>query len=249
MIYLMKKFKINFFRYNLNSILVNWPQNISIEISNDINSFCKLILNYPNILEFRKGYCSLLIIFKTKTIDYDKVCDSLFEIHNKLQRDNVNVVKKIVWEIPVCYENEFSSDLDEYSKKISLSKEEIIQIHSSKTYYIHMYGFLPGFMYLGGLDSKLFLKRKNIPSRRVLKGSVAVGGNQTGIYPSNSPGGWYVIGNTPLNLFNTSSFSKPVIIPDANYVKFIPVSADEYSFIEHSVKNLKYKLKKREYND
>ena len=61
----MKKFKINFFRYNLNSILVNWPQNISIEISNDINSFCKLILNYPNILEFRKGYCSLLIIFKT----------------------------------------------------------------------------------------------------------------------------------------------------------------------------------------
>ena len=71
----MKKFKINFFRYNLNSILVNWPQNISIEISNDINSFCKLILNYPNILEFRKGYCSLLIIFKTKTIDYDMVCD------------------------------------------------------------------------------------------------------------------------------------------------------------------------------
>ena len=143
-------------------------------------------------------------------------------------------------------------DLDKLMKRTQhrpLPKEEIIQIHSSKIYYIHMYGFLPGFMYLGGLDSKLFLKRKNIPSRRVLKGSVAIGGTQTGIYPSNSPGGWYVIGNTPLNLFNTSNSTKPVIIPDANYIKFIPVSAEEHSFIEYSVNNLKYKLQKKDYND
>ncbi len=249
MIYLMKKFKINFFRYSLNSILVNWPQKISIEISNDINSLCKVILNNPDILEFRKGYCSLLIIFKSKIIDYNNVCDALFEIHNNLKVDDINVVKKSIWEIPVCYEKQFSNDLDEYSKKISLPKDEIIQIHSSKIYYIHMYGFLPGFMYLGGLDSKLFLKRKNIPSRRVIKGSVAIGGTQTGIYPSNCPGGWYVIGNTPLNLFNTSNSTKPVIIPDANYIKFIPVSAEEYSFIEYSVKHLKYKLQKKDYSD
>ena len=157
--------------------------------------------------------------------------------------------KKSVWEIPVCYEKQFSSDLEDYSNKISLAKDEIIEIHSSKIYYLHMYGFLPGFMYLGGLDNRLFIPRKSIPSRRILKGSVAIGGAQTGIYPSDSPGGWYVIGKTPVNLFNTSNFNQPVNIPVANYIKFRPISLDEFILIENSIKNSEFKIKKTEYND
>ena len=140
------------------------------------------------------------------------------------------------------------SNVDEDPVKISLSKEEIIQIHSSKIYYIHMYGFLPGFMYLGGLDSKLQISRKTIPSRRVLKGSVAVGGSQTGIYPSNSPGGWYVIGNTPINLFDASNLNQPVAFPDSNYVKFSPVSIKEYELIKDEVEKSEYKFIIREFN-
>ena len=243
----MQKFKINFFRYSLDSILVNWPAKISIEISTQINLFSNAILKNPNILELRKGYCSLLIIFKTKIDNYEEICNSLLEIHKKLK--SIHPEKKSVWEIPVCYEKQFSSDLEDYSKKISLSKDEIIDIHSSKIYYLHMYGFLPGFMYLGGLDKRLFISRKSTPGRRILKGSVAIGGAQTGIYPSDSPGGWYVIGKTPVNLFNTSNFNQPVIIPVANYIKFHPISLDEFILIENSIKNSEFKFKKTEYND
>ena len=112
-----------------------------------------------------------------------------------------------------------------------------------------MYGFLPGFMYLGGLDKRLFISRKSTPGRRILKGSVAIGGAQTGIYPSDSPGGWYVIGKTPINLFNTSNFNQPVIVPVANYIKFRSISFDEFILIENSIKNSEFKIKKTKYND
>ena len=243
----MGKYKINFFHYSQNSILVNWPQSISIEISTDINTFCKALYNVGNIIEYRKGYCSLLIQFNSEKISYDHFRVYLINIYKNLKK--INIVKPLVWEVPVCYDNSFSLDMKEYSKKISLTKNEIIQLHSSKTYYLHMYGFLPGFMYLGGLDSKLQISRKTIPSRRVLKGSVAVGGSQTGIYPSNSPGGWYVIGNTPINLFDASNLNQPVAIPDSNYVKFTPVSIEEYELIKDEVKKSRYKFIKREFND
>ena len=242
----MRKYKINFFHYSQNSILVNWPQTISTEISTDINTLCKALYNDENIIEFRKGYCSLLIQFNSENISYNHFRVYLINIYKNLKE--INIVKPLVWEIPVCYDNIFSSDMNEYSKKISLSKDEIIQLHSSKTYYLHMYGFLPGFMYLGGLDSKLQISRKTIPSRRVLKGSVAVGGSQTGIYPSNSPGGWYVIGNTPINLFDASNLNQPVAFPDSNYVKFSPVSIKEYELIKDEVEKSEYKFIIREFN-
>ena len=242
----MRKYKINFFHYSQNSILVNWPQTISTEISTNINTLCKALHDDENIIEFRKGYCSLLIQFNSENISYNHFRVYLINIYKNLKE--INIVKPLVWEIPVCYDNIFSSDMNEYSKKISLTKDEIIQLHSSKTYYLHMYGFLPGFMYLGGLDSKLQISRKTIPSRRVLKGSVAVGGSQTGIYPSNSPGGWYVIGNTPINLFDASNLNQPVAFPDSNYVKFSPVSIKEYELIKDEVEKSEYKFIIREFN-
>ena len=242
----MRKYKINFFHYSQNSILVNWPQTISTEISTDINTLCKALYNDENIIEFRKGYCSLLIQFNSENISYNHFRVYLINIYKNLKE--INIVKPLVWKIPVCYDNIFSFDMNEYSKKISLTKDEIIQLHSSKTYYLHMYGFLPGFMYLGGLDSKLQISRKTIPSRRVLKGSVAVGGSQTGIYPYNSPGGWYVIGNTPINLFDASNLNQPVAFPDSNYVKFSPVSIKEYELIKDEVEKSEYKFNIREFN-
>ena len=243
---MLGKYKINFFHYSQNSILVNWPQSISIEISTDINTFCKALYNDKNTIEFRKGYCSLLIQFNSENISYNHFRVYLINIYKNLKK--INIVKPLVWEVPVCYENSFSFDMKDYSKKISLTKNEIIQLHSSKTYYLHMYGFLPGFMYLGGLDSKLQISRKTIPSRRVPKGSVAVGGSQTGIYPSDSPGGWYVIGNTPINLFDASNLNQPVAIPDSNYVKFTPVSIKEYELIKDEIEKSEYKFIKREFN-
>ena len=117
-----------------------------------------------------------------------------------------------------------------------MSKNEIVSLHSNKTYYLHMYGFIPGFMYLGGLDKKLFIQRKDKPSRNILKGSVAIGGSHTGVYPSNSPGGWYVIGNSPLNFFDIGK-------------KDSPISESEFKKIEVLSKEGKYSPNKTFYND
>lgn len=243
----MREFNIRFFHYSSNSILISWPDLISIEISNDIDSLIKHLKVDKNILELIKGYNSLLVQYKNDISDFNLSCNFLKKIYNEL--DRVELEKKLIWEIPVCYEMNFAKDINFYSKKISLSHEQIINLHSSKTYFLHMYGFLPGFMYLGGLDKKLAISRKTIPDRKILKGSVAVGGNQTGIYPSQSPGGWYVIGNSPINLFKLIDDNSPVEIPVGSYVKFISVSSTEYYDIKDEVDNNKYQLVKKKYND
>ena len=115
----MRKYKINFFHYSQNSILVNWPQSISTEISTDINTFCKALCNDENIIEFRKGYCSLLIQFNSENISYNHFRVYLINIYKNLKE--INIVKPLVWDIPVCYDNIFSFDMNEYSKKISLA--------------------------------------------------------------------------------------------------------------------------------
>jgi inhibitor of KinA len=103
--------------------------------------------------------------------------------------------------IPVCYDKEFALDIDEIASTKNISVEEIIQIHISKTYRVYMLGFLPGFPYMGETDERIKMPRKIQPRQRVEAGSVGIAGKQTGIYPLASPGGWQVIGRTPLKLF------------------------------------------------
>ena len=121
-------------------------------------------------------------------------------------------------------------------------------MHSKAIYSVYLIGFLPGFMYLGGLDYTLHIPRKKEPRIRVPKGSVAIGGEQTGIYPQQSPGGWNILGNTPINLFDKSKdipcFAKP-----GDKVKFFQISEDEYKLIEKEVELDLYELNKEVLND
>lgn len=128
------------------------------------------------------------------------------QIHSLLQQEiGSRLDQSIIHQIPVCYDPKYAKDILGYSRGIGLSLQEIIKLHTSITYTIYFMGFLPGFPYLEGLDSKLYLARKSTPSRTIEAGSVAIGGSQTGIYPQSSPGGWYCIGRTPIDLFNSSS--------------------------------------------
>ena len=227
---------------------MEWPTIIDDQI-------LKNILLYKSELDkkfrdskiyIKTSYNSLLVTYPKKIEKSSKVLE-LKNIYIKIKKiSNRNFNR---WEIPVCYDDSYAIDLDEYSKKISMSKNEIVSLHSNKTYYLHMYGFIPGFMYLGGLDKKLFIQRKDKPSRNILKGSVAIGGSQTGIYPSNSPGGWYVIGNSPLNFFDIGKKESPVIVPAGDYVKFLPISESEFKKIEVLSKEGKYSPNKTFYND
>ena len=138
-------------------------------------------------------------------------------------------------EIPVCYEAEFAPDMAYLEENCQLQAEEIIRRHSAPSYLVHMLGFSPGFLYLGGLDSKLYCPRKPVPTLRVKSGSVGIGGEQTGIYPQATPGGWQIIGRTPLKLFDPKADSLCLASP-LDQIKFRPIDAKEFVLIKNSSK-------------
>ncbi|MHA7128732.1 5-oxoprolinase subunit PxpB [Algoriphagus namhaensis] len=135
-----------------------------------------------------------------------------------------------IWEVPVCYGGDYGKDLIALASAKAMSEADLIDLHSSSLYRIHFFGFMPGFMYLAGLDPMLFAARKKIPERLVPPGSVAIGGQQTGIYPSESPGGWHLIGRTPLRLFDPKS-PQPVWANVGDEIRFRAVSEEEFDDI------------------
>lgn len=132
-------------------------------------------------------------------------------------------------------------DLSFVARMHELSEEEVIQLHSSKEYLIHMMGFVPGFPYLGGLPEKLAVPRLEHPRPRIPSGSVGIGGNQTGIYPAEVPSGWRIIGITPVKLFDVER-RPPFLFESGNYIKFYPIDFHEYKRIQKLVADQTYEL-------
>ncbi len=140
------------------------------------------------------------------------------------------------FEIPVCYDATLAPDLLEFSNAKSLSLEEIICLHTSPLYTINFLGFLPGFPYLSGLDRTLYHPRKEKPSLNLQKGSIAIGGNQTGIYPQDSPGGWHVIGKTPLRFFD-ATLEIPSALKAGDTLKFKSISLEKFKELASKVES------------
>ena len=132
--------------------------------------------------------------------------------------------------IPVCYETAFAPDLSEAAVSLGLSTEALINIHIENAYRVYLIGFLPGFLYLGSLPANLQLKRKSTPAL-IKKGSVAMAGWQTGIYPADSPGGWHCIGRTPIRLFDTEQ-QPPFPWKAGDVIQFVRISENRFSEIE-----------------
>lgn len=130
-------------------------------------------------------------------------------------------------EIPICYDEKFALDLDEVMNYVGLGAEQVIELHSAVNYRVSCLGFTPGFPYLSGLPPELAMPRRPVPRKKVPAGSVAIGGNQTGIYPTASPGGWNVIGRTPIRLF-TPAKNPPALLCPGDNVRFRPISRAEF---------------------
>ncbi len=233
--------------YGDSAILIDWHAEISISISNDILEFYKKIkdLKDKNIVEVIIGYSSLTIVFKKRITDYFKEVKSLKEVYNL--KDISFKRTPFIWQIPVCYDVDFGKDLQEMSNITKLEISEIITLHSEKLYRVYFIGFLPGFCYLGGLNERLFLERKPNPRLHVAKGSVAIGGKQTGIYPAESAGGWNIIGKTPVDFFNVC-LEHPCFAKAGDFIKFITVDKEEFFQIEKEVKDTSYEISKVLYN-
>lgn len=129
--------------------------------------------------------------------------------------------------LPVCYEGKYAPDMEVYTNTLGLSRDEVIALHTQNMYTVYFLGFLPGFPYLLGLDQRLSIPRKDVPTRKVPAGGVAIGGNQTGVYPQESPGGWYVIGQTYITLFNVA-LQNPSPFRAGDKIRFVNTSLSQF---------------------
>ena len=199
--------------------------NFSNSIDEEVNKHINILINYLNendldLLSVYPTYNSLIVTYNPLLTERKEIIQ-LVEKLNKLEK-NYNKVKDQILNIPVNYGGKYGEDLEEVSKILSISEEQIIDIHSSKPYYVFMIGFSPGFPYLGGLDKRLECPRLPTPRVEVPAGSVAIADRQTGIYPFKSSGGWIIIGNTNLKLFDKKN-ENPSLIKPGIRVKFTPL--------------------------
>ena len=228
----MKNYNITYKPFGSSAILVEWPAEINETILLDILAF-KDQLSEMELEDMIVGYCSLTVIFLTPISDFKKLKRQLKSLYDS--RKPVEFSNRKIWEIPVFYGIE-NTDLLEFSKAKGISVESIIEKHSSTKYLVYFLGFQPGFMYLGGLDQDLHHPRRGNP-KVVPKGSVAIGGSQTGVYPFESIGGWNVIGQSPVQLFDPNQ-EVPCKMKSGDFVKFFPITKSEF---ENSSKGVELK--------
>jgi inhibitor of KinA len=234
--------------FGAKAILIEWKAIIEEAILKDILDFKDKINSQKSesYLDYSIGYNSLTIIFKDIILDYNEEVEKLKLIYTL--NSTIKTVQNFLWEIPVCYDLEFGIDLEEMSQSLNLEVSEIIKIHSESIYTVFFIGFLPGFLYLGGLNSQLFFDRKPNPRLNVEVGSVGIGGEQTGVYPVNSAGGWNIIGRTPINFFDLEA-SNPCFAKSGDKIKFSAITKTAFLELETLVSKKSYQLFKTVIND
>ncbi|WP_435261367.1 5-oxoprolinase subunit PxpB [Tenacibaculum sp. nBUS_03] len=226
--------EISYKPFGEKAILIEWEAKISTVILDDI-------INFKTKISFGKkdelddcivGYHSLTLVYKENIKDISLEIESLKAI--SILENIKNSEVRYIWDIPVCYDLQFGIDLEEMSKVKKISIEEIIKYHTQHEYTVYFIGFLPGFLYLGGLNKSLYMDRKATPRLEVFEGAVAIGGNQTGVYPFKSPGGWNIIGKTPVLFFNKKN-SSPCFAKPGDKIRFNSVSLEEFKNLEEEI--------------
>ncbi len=185
--------------------------------------------NINGIIEMVPAYTTLLIYYNPELIDFKSIKDEIEKTEIEVRKKGVEEIigERRVIEIPVAYGGEFGPDLEYVAKYANLTVNEVIKIHSNQTYLVYMIGFTPGFTYMGEVPEIIAAPRLKKPRLRVPAGSVGIAGRQTGIYPIESPGGWRIIGRTPIKLFDWNK-DPPTKLKAGDYVKFKPISTDEF---------------------
>jgi KipI family sensor histidine kinase inhibitor len=179
--------------------------------------------------ELVPAYNSLLVVFDPLVSDTHSLSAAVQALAAALPPAAADAPKDIV-ELPVAYGGDYGPDLDSVAFNAGLGTEEVIAIHSSTPYLVYMLGFTPGFPYLGGMDQRIAAPRLKTPRTKVPAGSVGIADTQTGVYPLESPGGWNLIGRTPLALFDPDR-QDPALLAPGKYVRFVPISHDEFTVL------------------
>jgi len=192
---------------------------------------------FTGLIESVPSYNSLTIYYNPVAVyysssdnelsnPYKKVSAFILALLDKLGTSKISEQRLIT--IPVLYGGEFGPDLEYVANYHGLSVEEVIQIHSSNDYLVYMIGFAPGFPFMGGMDERIATPRKDSPRLAITPGSVGIAGKQTGIYPLETPGGWQIIGRTPLDLF-LPELSPPTLLQSGDRIRYVPITLEEYA--------------------
>lgn len=221
------------------SLLIEFGKEISPETNRKISATIQLMKeqHIEGVVDMIPAFCSLLVNYDPRVISYDEIRERMQALVRVDAR--AGETRKRIFEIPVCYGGEYGPDIQNIAEHAGISQEEVIQIHSSRDYLIYMLGFLPGFTYLGGLDERLHTPRLANPRIRIPAGSVGIGGSQTGIYPLDSPGGWQLMGMTPVKTYDPSR-ETPILVEAGDYIRFVPVEEEEYLQIKEAVSRGEY---------
>lgn len=182
----------------------------------------------PGVVELIPTFRSLMVSFDPGRVHPDSLQEKLLEC---LDEGGGEVSGGKSWTLPVCYEADYAPDLAEVAKQAGLSEAELVQLHAGRPYFVYMIGFLPGFGYMGEVDAAIRLPRRTHPRTRVPQGSVAIAGEMTAVYSLESPGGWHLLGRTPVPLFDPAA-AAPVLLSPGDSVTFEPVSARDFHLIE-----------------
>ena len=226
------------------SIVVEFGNEINEDINKKVISLMKVIekSSLKNVVtEMVPTYRSLMINYNPLNIEYDDLINKVKELEQKMEE--IKIEKSKIHEIPVCYNNQFGIDIETVANHNNLTVDEVIQIHTSKEYLIYMLGFTPGFPYLGGMDERIATPRLQIPRTKIHAGSVGIAGTQTGVYPIDSPGGWQIIGRTPIKLYDENR-EQQILLTAGDFIKFVPITLDEFIKIE---KNMNFNQKGEKY--
>ena len=208
-----------------NSVLVVFGTTITPAVKEKVSSFVTAFraLAIKGVLEIVPSYCSVMIYFKMRTISYAQIKAAV----EKALTEMVPVAQQTyqVLEVPTCYDGVLAPDMEAVLRLTKLSKKELIALHTSKPFMVYMIGFTPGFPYLGTMP--FHLPRQTTPRPLVPSGSIGLAGNQTGIYSIDTPGEWWLIGRTPLAIFDAQR-KDPFLLSPGDYVRFTPIDLEAY---------------------
>jgi KipI family sensor histidine kinase inhibitor len=236
---------MNIFPSGDKGILIKFGDHIDERLNLIIKNYVEKIKeeNFPWIEEIVPSFTDVMVLYSCEHIRYfeaKRILMSYFEVEERMSKIETRIVN-----IPVLYGEDYGIDIIDVASMNGLSVRDVINIHTESRYLVYMLGFTPGFPYLGGLDERLHTPRLKTPRKVIQAGSVAIRGEQRGVYPIDSPGGWRIIGRTPLKLFDMDR-EPPALLRQGDYIQFFEINAVEFEEIEKQLQEGCYELEVEE---